>query len=90
MMLAGLQVIEDRSLVDSVEDWSRVRSPGRARRRQRYGYRQNIRIVKVPKKEMFILGGNKLVVHPDFLPEVIRQYNGAVRARAIKVPPYDR
>lgn len=37
---AGMPIVEDYSLVE--EDWSRVRSPSRARRRRARGHRQNI------------------------------------------------
>jgi hypothetical protein len=41
-MSAGVRIIESLHMVDRVEDWSRVRSPGRAARRRRQGHRQNL------------------------------------------------
>lgn len=66
MMLAGgVRIIESLAMVDHVEDWSKVRSPGRARRRRRK-YRQNIRIVAVPRPEaVSIDGGRTLIMHPE-------------------------
>lgn len=39
----GYALILDPGLVDKHEDWSKVRSPGRARRREKLGHRQHIR-----------------------------------------------
>lgn len=36
------QIIESPHMTESFEDWSRVRSPARAARRLKRGYRQNI------------------------------------------------
>lgn len=64
-MIPGVQIIEDRNMVDHVEDWSRVRSPSRARRRLRYGHRQNITIKTTPKTNAYSLrGGLVLIMHP--------------------------
>jgi len=63
-MLTGIRIIESLAMVDLVEDWSRVRSPGRARRR-RHKHRQNIRIIAVPKTQaVSIDGGRTLIMHP--------------------------
>jgi hypothetical protein len=62
----GIRIIEDANLVDPHEDWSGVRSPGRARRRQRYGYRQNIVIRHKPKDQAYSIdNGRTLIMHPD-------------------------
>lgn len=59
-------VIKDASLVDMVEDWSRVRSPSRAMRRRRQGHRQNIRMAPAPRETVYSLdGGRVLVMHPS-------------------------
>lgn len=63
MSFGGLRIVEDASLVDTVEDWSRVRSPGRARRR-RHKHPQNVRSVHVPKKTA-VMFGNTLFMHPE-------------------------
>lgn len=59
----GLRIVESVLMVDRHEDWSRVRSPSRARRRMKYGHPQNIRYYDVPKKEALQMGGT-LVMHP--------------------------
>ena len=63
MRIAGLRVIESSHMVDGpFEDWSRVRSPGRARRR-RGKHRQNIRIFYTPKPE-FLKTADAIIGHP--------------------------
>lgn len=65
-MFCGLRIVEDAGMVDPYEDWSRVRSPGRARRRLRYGYRQNIVVRYKPKKEAISIdGGRTMIMHPE-------------------------
>ena len=72
--MLGVHIVESLEMVDQVEDWSRVRSPSRARRRLRYGHKQNIRIVYVPKKEAFWAdNGRTLVMHPVMAAELRRQ-----------------
>ena len=61
--LRGFRIIEDSGLVDTTEDWSKVRSPSRAIRRRRQGHRQNIKILGTPKTEVFVFG-NTAVMHP--------------------------
>lgn len=71
-MLGNVRIIESLAMVDQVEDWSRVRSPGRARRRRRK-YPQNIRIVEVPKKHALSAdGGRTLIMHPEMARELRR------------------
>ena len=60
----GTEIIESEAMVDYVEDWSRVRSPSRAIRRRRRGFRQNIVTRAVPKPGAFRIG-SKLVMHPQ-------------------------
>lgn len=73
-MLGGVRIIESWEMVDSVEDWSRVRSPSRAARRRRYGHPQNIRVLLVPKKEAISTdGGRTLIMHPEMARELRRQ-----------------
>jgi hypothetical protein len=70
----GVRIIESLDMVDHVEDWSRVRSPGRARRRMRYGYRQNVRTIAIPKKcAISTDGGRTLFMHPEMARELRRQ-----------------
>lgn len=78
-MFGWVNIIEDINLVDITEDWSRVRSPGRARRRRRYGYPQNIKIIAVPKKDAYSIdGGRTMIMHP----EMARQLKMVARAGA--------
>jgi hypothetical protein len=73
-MIAAARIIEDPRLTNPVEDWSRVRSPSRAARRRRQGHRQNIRIVHVPKPDIFSLGnGRTFIMHPTVAAELRRQ-----------------
>jgi len=37
-----IHLIKSDLLTDYYEDWSKVRSPSRARRRMRYGHKQNV------------------------------------------------
>jgi len=61
----AVRIIEDHNLVDSTEDWSRVRSPSRALRRMKMGHKQNVRIVSKPKMSAYSLdGGRTLIMHP--------------------------
>lgn len=71
---SGLRIIRDINMTDTVEDWSRVRSPGRARRRRKLGYPQNIVYRRVPKKDLFRIG-DTLVGHP----ETIKAFYAMVR-----------
>jgi hypothetical protein len=71
----GLRIIEDASLVDVTEDWSRVRAPSRAERRRRQGHRQNIKIFHKPKSDCFVFD-NTIVMHPEI----------AVKIRAATTP----
>lgn len=61
----GLRSIEDLNMVDAVEDWSEVRSPSRARRRRKRGFRQRIKTIWVPKKVAYKLPDGSLVMHPE-------------------------
>lgn len=50
---AGPRIVESDLLVEEYEDWSRVRSPSRARRRMRNGHRQNVRRLSRPQQSAF-------------------------------------
>lgn len=52
-----------RLLVIAGEDWSKVRSPGRARRRRKQGHRQNIVTIWKPDPTIYKIDG-KMVMHP--------------------------
>ena len=65
----GMQIIIDDVLMSkTIEDWSNVRSPGRARRR-RWKHRQNIVSRIVPKEDIFRFGG-KLIMHSVMLEKL--------------------
>ena len=63
----------DDSLVEHVEDWSRVRSPGRARRRRARGYRQNIVAHYIPKQDIYKIGHDLLVMHSEMWRRLQRE-----------------
>lgn len=63
MIFAGMHVrIDDKLCSETVEDWSRVRSPSRAIRRRRQGHRQNIDYRIVPKQEVYVIG-DTMIMH---------------------------
>lgn len=64
---SGMQVIQSVFAVTEEEDWSKVRSPSRARRRIKRGFRQNI--VKRQKPAAFKYG-ETLIVHPQYYSEI--------------------
>ena len=67
----GVDIVESLDVVDTVEDWSKVRSHGRARRRMRQGHKQNITYRTVPKRTaVFINNGRTMIVHPAFVREI--------------------
>lgn len=71
----GYRVIVDDELMSNiVEDWSNVRSYGRAVRRRKRGFRQNIIYRKVPKPEaIFLKEQNTMIMHSDFYYELKRK-----------------
>lgn len=64
----GLNIIENPMLTKTIEDWSLVRSHGRARRR-RWKHRQNIKIVTVPSDQMYMTG-DTVICHPAKVREL--------------------
>ena len=69
-MAIGIRIIEDKNMVDAIEDWSRVRSPGRAARRRRRGHRQNIAVRLVPKPYAYVADDGRAVMHPDIAAQL--------------------
>lgn len=67
--LSGLRIVTDDRLTVPVEDWSDVRSPGRARRR-RAKHRQRIRITHAPDRRAYNLPGGMIVMHPVLAAEL--------------------
>lgn len=61
----GLQIIKhDWMVIDTGErSWKRVRSPGRARRRLKRGFRQNIDIVWAPDPNV-VTTPTQIIGHP--------------------------
>jgi hypothetical protein len=68
----GVPIVSSLDMTETIEDWSRVRSPSRARRRRKRGYRQNITIRVVPKKVAIIMNGT-MYVHPTYLQQLKHQ-----------------
>lgn len=86
MEAAGPQVHETLAATEPAEDWSRVRSPGRAARR-RHKHRQNIRVWRKPCA--FMLDG-KLYVHPEIMrtmrQNMAKRIDGSVRFGMVQDP----
>jgi hypothetical protein len=61
---AGCRIFQADHMVKQVEDWSRVRSPSRARRRMRQGHKQNVRTITVPDPAIVQIGNN-FYMHPE-------------------------
>jgi hypothetical protein len=65
-----MRIVESPNCYKLVEDWSRVRSPGRARRRMAQGHRQNIGCRQQP--EAVTIGG-VVFCHPAIYAELRKQ-----------------
>ena len=75
----GVRVIESLVMTESVEDWSRVRSPSRAMRRLRRGHRQNVRIVQEARRDAIMAdGGRTMVIHPVLAAQIRNQLSERV------------
>lgn len=69
----GLSIVENPDLiVPDGEDWSRVRSPGRAARRRKRGFRQNIVQRWKPDPRVIEIGGF-YVMHPAIADQLRRE-----------------
>lgn len=66
-----MRIVESWLMVDQVEDWSRVRSPSRARRRRKQGHPQRVFMRQVPKREA-IVAGDTAYMHPEMAREFRR------------------
>lgn len=62
--ISGLKVITDINMTIPYEDWSEVRSKGRARRRRKK-HQQRIRIINIPNTKEVYRIGNAFVMHPE-------------------------
>lgn len=78
--ISGIRVIESVHMVEPWEDWSRVRSPSRARRRQRQGHRQNIAYRTRPSTGL-IQTADTLYGHPETIAKVVRAIADKHRAK---------
>lgn len=58
--------VESILATEPAEDWSRVRSPSRAKRRLKRGFRQNIRHYRKPAC-FFIKAENVYYIHPELM-----------------------
>lgn len=72
----GMPIVTNRLLTVPAEHWSRVRSPGRARRRMRRGFRQNVRYYDAPTPKAMVIGG-VIYVHPDMLDAIMKHAHAA-------------
>jgi hypothetical protein len=64
-MFAGIRIVEDGNLTVETQDWSGVRSPARARRRLKRGFRQRIVYGRKPDPRAYSLdGGKTYIMHP--------------------------
>ncbi len=61
---AGINIIEDRNLMVTIEDWSKVRSPSRAIRRLKRGFKQNVVSHQVPDTKIYMVK-DRAIMHPD-------------------------
>lgn len=54
--------INDQLMSETIEDWSKIRSPSRAKRRMKRGYKQNISFKIIPKEDIIVLKDQNLMV----------------------------
>lgn len=80
-MLALPRFVESILATEAAEDWSRVRSPSRAKRRLKRGFRQNIRHYRKPAC-FFIKAENVYYIHPELM-KAMRQEIGEKMDRKI-------
>jgi hypothetical protein len=74
-----VRIVESLHCVRFVEDWSRVRSPGRAARR-RHKHRQNIVVTQVPLEHGLVLPNGDVHLHPT-LARAVRAEIGKLGQR---------
>jgi hypothetical protein len=67
----GTRIVESEHMTETIEDWTKVRSPGRARRRMKQGHKQRIEYHTVPRRDVISIdGGRTLVCHPALMREI--------------------
>jgi len=85
MTFGGVRFIHNDHLVDGpFEDWSQVRSPGRALRRRKMGHAQRVRIYYLPSKKLLKLPDGTIVGHSATLHELAREVD---RQKDLPVKP---
>lgn len=60
----GLAIRTSYHLTEPYEDWSKVRSPSRARRRMKHGHRQRVNYMQRPARKAFQING-EIWMHPE-------------------------
>lgn len=75
---AGCIIENIHMVAGPFEDWSRVRSPSRAKRR-RAKHRQNIRLYYTPRKDFLKLPDGTMVGHPATVRHLMRTIGESVR-----------
>lgn len=82
-MRAMPRIVQNEFLTVPVEDWSKVRSPSRAKRRMKKGHRQNVRIIYVPSHEVYRMAlpgtPETLVMHPEKYKELGRKLDKSIK-----------
>lgn len=81
LSITGMPLVKSLAMTETVEDWSKVRSPSRARRRMKYGHRQNVVYRQVPRKD-FIEFEGKIIGHPETIKELFRQAENCMQRKA--------
>lgn len=68
--------VNDSIMSKTITDWSNVRSPSRAKRRLKRGFKQNTVSRIVPKMEAIVFKEqNLIIVHSQFLIELKKKAN---------------
>lgn len=66
----GLSLVETAHATEQCEDWSACRSPSRARRREKRGFKQRVRRWRKPACYQT---GDTIFIHPDLAREMRRR-----------------
>ena len=87
MTYMGLEIIINPNIptTERKEDWSKSRSPSRAKRRLKRGFKQHVVVTYEPKTEILKIG-NTLVMHPDTYKEFLKKMDD--NGRFIKQDSY--
>lgn len=72
--LMGCRVFSTSHMtIGPFEDWSKVRSPARARRRRRRGYPQRIRIYHLPDPNLIQVVTGDMYGHPATIAKLMQK-----------------